>query len=93
MLQLPTKEINLKSKTMISKIGNIIYDPTRLSTLTPETISVEPTKEPKWYQKAWRSFRGFLESNFVFYATIALLRIVEVSLFVLAFYFLQGGRL
>lgn len=78
---------------MTSKIGNIIYDPTRLSTLTPKTFSVEPKKEPKWYQKIWRSFRGFLNSDFVFYTTIVLLRIVEVSLFVLAFYFLQGGRL
>ena len=93
MLRWLTKETNSKSKTMISKFGNIINDPTRRITLKPETFSVEPTKEPKWYQKIWSSFRRFLESDFVFYTTIALVRVVEVSLFVLAFYFMQGGRL
>lgn len=78
---------------MTSKTNTMIYDPTRTFFLKPETIEVEPTKEPKWYQKIWRSFQRFLESDFVFYTTIALLRMVEVSLFVLAFYFLQGGRL
>lgn len=71
----------------------MIYDPTRTFSIKPATIEIEPTKEPKWHQKIWRSFLGFLESDFVFYTTIALLRIVEVSLFVLAFYFMQGGRL
>ena len=71
----------------------MIYDPTRIIFIKPTTVEIEPTKEPKWYQKIWSSFRGFLDSDFVFYTTIALVRIVEVSLFVLAFYFMQGGRL
>lgn len=75
------------------KTNTMIYDPTRTSSIKPAAIEIEPTKEEKWYQKIWSSFCGFLNSDFVFYTTIALLRIVEVSLFVLAFYFLQGGRL
>lgn len=71
----------------------MIYDPTRTSSIKPATMEIEPTKEPKWYQKIWGRFRRFLNSDFVFYTTIALLRIVEVSLFILAFYFMQGGRL
>ena len=71
----------------------MIYDPTRTSSIKPATIEIEPKKEPKWYQKIWSSFQRFFESDFVFYTTIALVRVVEVSLFVLAFYFLQGGRL
>lgn len=43
--------------------------------------------------KSKHSFQRFLESDFVFYTTILLFRIVQVSLIVLAFYFMQGGRL
>lgn len=71
----------------------MIYDPTRTFFLKLETIEVEPTKEPKWYQKIWRSFLGFLESDFVFYTTIVLLRMIQVGAIVFAIYFLQGGRL
>ena len=71
----------------------IIYDPTRTFSIKPTVIEVEPQKKPKWYQKAWWRFRRFLDSGFVFYTMILLVRIVQVSLIVLAFYFLQGGRL
>lgn len=72
----------------------MIYDPTRMIGLRPMTIDVDKSKEElHWYQRMWRNVHRFIESDFFFYTTIVFIRIVQISLFVLAFYFMKGGRL
>lgn len=71
----------------------IIYDPTRRFSIKPETLEAEPEKKPTKAQKIWRSICNFFESDFVFYTTIAILRIIQVSLIVLWVYFMTGGKL
>lgn len=48
----------------------------------------------KSYKPSFKErLKRFMDSDFVFYTTIILLRSLEIALFVGAFYFAMGGRL
>lgn len=74
-------------------IGTVIYDPTRcMQMLPPEELKVEPYNPTK-FEKVMSIISSIWDSDFMLNVKIIFLRALEITVFVLAYYFMNGGRL
>ena len=74
-------------------IGTVIYDPTKcMQILPPEELKVKP-RNPTKFEKVMSTIIGIWDSDFMFNVKIIFLRALEITAFVLAYYFMNGGRL
>jgi len=77
----------------LKNIGIIVCNPTRrMQILPPEESKVEPYNPTK-FERFISTIRGILDSDFMFNVKIIFLRTLEITAFVLAYYFMNGGRL
>lgn len=74
-------------------IGTVIYNPTRcMQMLPPEELKVEPYNPTK-FEKVMSTIMDIWDSDFMLNVKIIFLRALEITAFVLAYYFMNGGRL
>lgn len=77
----------------LKNIGIIVCNPTRrMQILPPEELKVEhhnPTK----FEKVMSTIMDIWDSDFMLNVKIIFLRALEITAFVLAYYFMNGGRL
>lgn len=77
----------------LNNIGTVVYNPTRcIQILSPEELKVEPHKPTK-FEKVMSIISGIWDSDFMFNVKIIFLRALEITAFVLVYYFMNGGRL
>lgn len=77
----------------LNNIGTVAYNPTRcIQILPPEELKVEP-HNPTKFEKVMSTIIGIWDSDFMLNVKIIFLRALEITAFVLAYYFMNGGRL
>lgn len=81
------------NQDILNSIGTVVPNPYRNLSITPSVIPVEPSRELKWYEKVFNALYWFWDSDFMFYIKVGFLKLLQVTCIVLAFYFMNGGRL
>lgn len=77
----------------LNNIGIVVKDPTRcMQILLPEELKVEP-HNPTKFERIISTISSIWDSDFMFNVKIVFLRSLEITAFVLAYYFMNGGSL